>query len=144
MPEVTVRMVGEAFETMIAASDSVHRSANHLERASRIFAKIFIPIVVTMLLIVAGLIVVVRIQNTRAQAASERIDKLEGIVESLQRSSNETKTAAVSAEIAAESADSTLKEALAQSQRGGVNPEVVEALNKVNEMYEVCVQRKEC
>lgn len=129
---------------MIDASDSVHRSARFLERVTRVFAKVFIPLMVALFLTVAGLIVIVVIQRHRASDANERIDKLEAIVESLQQSSNETKESAQAAKIAAESANRTLQDAVARSSQNEVSPEVADALAKINDVYVTCVQRKDC
>ncbi len=142
MPERTVAMVGEAFETMIDASDSVHRSASFLERVTRIFAKVFIPLVLAMFLTVAGLIVIVVIQRNRAEDANDRINKLEGIVESLRDSSDETRDAARSAKTAAESANTTLQSAIASSSQQSQGTS--EAVNKINEIYETCVVKHQC
>lgn len=129
--KIKVATVGEAFEIMLAASDSAHRSASYLER----MVKVLVPVIIALLLGCGFLIWQVKDRD-------HVIEQLESTVVSLKSSSSETRDASIKAQLAAESAKSSLDAAIANSQRQTDNSTT--AINRINEIYDTCVVRKEC
>jgi hypothetical protein len=123
--------VGEAFDVMLDASDSVRRSATFLRKVVRIL----IPVVI-------GLAATVVVQVYQGEVRDDKLARLEGTVASLRKSSEETRVAANKAQIAAESAQKALEAAIAQSQQQTNDSN--SAINQINRLYDACKQRKEC
>lgn len=132
--------VGEAFDVMVEASGVVKTNAQYLARVT----KPIVYVVVSLIAIVVVLQVQLAFRDDRIEKLEETIVTLDQNVVSLQNSSESTASSANDAKIAAEAAKTALEEALAQSQRGGVSPEVVQALQRINDIYEACRARGEC
>lgn len=129
--------VGEAFDVMVEASGIVKTNASYL-------AKVTKPII----FIVAALVAIVVFLQIQLIFREDRIEKLEntvatldGDVKSLRESSDTTRKAAQEAEIASEAAKTALDAAIAQSTG---DTSTAEAIQRINELYEFCVERKEC
>lgn len=146
--EEVITSIDEAFDVMVTASGIVHRNAVFLSKVVRSF---YVRALRPMVWIVTAMVVVMVMQqislinrDDKVEELQETVLMLDANVKSLERSSKSTQESAGSAQLASEAAKASLEEALAQSQRGGVSPEVTAALNRINEIYAACVERKEC
>jgi len=127
--------VGQAFDVMLDASDSVHRSATFL-------LKVAVPLIM-------GLILVSAVQFYQRGQVNEKLTtvqnsnvELKTQIRELKESNEKTQDAAAKAQTAAESADASLKGAIAASQRS--TNDTTEAIKRINDIYDTCVVRKEC
>ena len=145
----SVATVGEAFDVMVDASgvvatnaDKITVAANFLLKMTKAFARIAIPIVVGLLLVVGGLILQIEIRDDKIARLETNVVKMDTTQQELKTSLTEAKDAALKAEIAANAAKSSLDAAIANSQQAG--EESNDAIRRINEIYDTCVVRKEC
>lgn len=153
--EEVIGSLDEAFDVMVEASGAVHRNAAFLSKVVRSF---YVRALRPMAWVVSAIVVITVLQTISLALRDENVDQinekvsvldkdlkeLQNAVEAAKIASEKAEKASVEATTASEAAKVSLDEAVAQAQRGGINPEVLTALNKINEMYDVCVERKEC
>lgn len=146
--EKTTATIAEAFDVMVEASGIVHRNATFLSLVVRSF---YVKALRPMAWIVTAIVVIMVLQQISLVKRDEKVEdlqetvlRLDADVKMLEQSSKSTQESAGSAQLASEAAKASLDEAIAQSQRGGVSPEVTAALTRINEIYAACVERKEC
>lgn len=149
IPPPKVITVGEAFDTMILASDVVSQnadklteSANFLKKMTKAFARVAIPIVAGLLLVVGALIFQIELRDDKLEDVSKNVTELKTTQRQLETSLEDAKTAALKAEIAASAAQKALDAAIANSQAASNDSN--EAIKRINEIYDTCVVRKEC
>jgi hypothetical protein len=148
-PTTPIATVGEAFDVMIDASGIVKenataivKAAEFLKKMTRAFARVAIPIVVGLLLVVGGLIFQIELRDDRLASIEKTVISLETTQKELNSALSETREASIKAEIAATSAQKALDAAIANSQAATEDSNV--AIQRINEIYETCVKRKEC
>lgn len=143
----TTTTISEAFDEIVEASEVVKKNADYLKKAVKpiIFIVGVIGIISVILVIVFS-------------ARDERIERLEKSIKILNTesvfikksadaariASKDAEMASNRAQIASETAKKALEESITQVRRGGVSPEVVTALERINEIYTICVLKKEC
>lgn len=138
--DTEIAKIGEAFDVMVEASGSVYKNAQYLSKV----AKPMLFSIVGLVAIVVGLQIQLIFRENRIDQLKKQISTLEINIKNVEDAAKEAKTASVEAQTASQAAKTSLDEAVAQAQRGGVSPEVLNALQRVNELYVSCVQQKEC
>lgn len=95
----------------------------------------------TLVLVAVFLLIVAAILEAQVLQQDTKIEELSKTVVRLEKSSKETKVAANKAAVAAESADTSLREAIEQSRQTQAGSG--DALKQIAEIH-ACVIRKEC
>lgn len=134
--------VGQAFDVMLDSSDSVRRSADYLKVVVRALGRIGIPIVATIGLIAVAQMYQIELRDDKIQRLEQTQIELKALLSEANQAANEAKEASNKAAIASESADASLKGAIANSQRQ--TQDSSNAINRINEIYDTCVVKKEC
>lgn len=138
--------VGQAFDVMLDSSDSVRRSADYLKNVVstiiRPALKILVPTVIALALVSTALIFQVELRDDKIERLENTQTELKTQLIETRTAANEAKDAANKAKVAAESADASLKAAIASAQQQGNDSTT--AINRINEIYDTCVVKKEC
>lgn len=137
--EETTSTIAEAFDVMVEASGVVKRNADFL---SKVIHSFYVRALKPMTYIVLVVLLIVILQQFSLIQRDKKIDQLTENVAILQKSADDAIIASREAKIAAEAAKSALDAAITNSQEAGKASE--DAINRINDIYDTCVVRKEC
>lgn len=137
--ETSIVTVGEAFDVMVEASGIVYKNARYLSRVT----KPLIFVCVGLVLVVAALQFQLLLRDDRIEALEKTVATLDANVKSMQQSADQARQASIEAEVASEAAKKALEEAIVQSQ-SGPGAQTAQAIDRINDIYVICVEKKEC
>lgn len=160
--EKTTTSIAKAFDLQLTTAETLKKAANRVEallvQLETLMHTFSVRALRPMVYIVTGMVIIMGLQQLSLINRDEKVDQvnenvgtvndnvttLDQDVKTMKIAADEAKKASEEAKIASEAAKKSLDEAIAQSQRGGQSPETIEAFRRLNELYAVCVEQKEC